>query len=88
MKWLCKDNPCIDEDLIEGLISKKTKAIVPVHYAGFSCNMEMIISIAKKYDLFVVEDAAQAHGALYQSNKIGNHGDVVAWSFYPGKNLG
>ena len=86
------DNPCIDEDLIEGLISKKTKAIVPVHYAGFSCNMEKIISIAKKYDLFVVEDAAQAIDNYYiDSDKnlipIGTQGHLSTFSFHESKNI-
>ena len=73
---------------IEEAITKKTKAIIPVHLYGQPVDMDKIIIIAKKYGLYVIEDAAQAHGATYKDKKIGSHGDLVAWSFYPGKNLG
>tara|TARA_B100000886_G_scaffold80657_1_gene52463 strand:+ start:6062 stop:7153 length:1092 start_codon:yes stop_codon:yes gene_type:complete len=78
----------IDYTKIEKVISKKTKAIIPVHLYGQPCNLDPIISIAKKYNIKVIEDAAQAHGAKYKGKLIGAHGDLVAWSFYPGKNLG
>lgn len=78
----------IDYTKIEKLISKKTKAIIPVHLYGQPCNLDPIISIAKKHNIKVIEDAAQAHGAKYKGEHIGAHGDLVAWSFYPGKNLG
>jgi len=82
------DSYSIDVSKIERVISKKTKAIIPVHLYGQPADMDKIIKIAKNYDLYIVEDAAQAHGATYKDNKIGSHGDLVAWSFYPGKNLG
>ena len=78
----------IDCTKIENAITNKTKAIIPVHLYGQPARIDTILSIAKKYDLKVIEDAAQAHGAIYKNKKIGSHGDLVAWSFYPGKNLG
>ncbi len=83
-----KDNCLIDVNEIEKAITKNTRAIIPVHLYGQPANLEEILKIADNYNLFVIEDAAQAHGAMYQSKKIGSHGDIVAWSFYPGKNLG
>ena len=78
----------IDVNLIESAITEKTKAIIPVHLYGQPADLDPIIKIAKKYDLKVLEDAAQCHGAKYKGKRIGTHGDAVAWSFYPGKNLG
>jgi dTDP-4-amino-4,6-dideoxygalactose transaminase len=78
----------IDPVLIEDKITSKTKAIIPVHLYGRPASLSSIISLAKKHGLYVIEDAAQAHGASYEGSKIGSHGDIVAWSFYPGKNLG
>ena len=78
----------IDPSLIEKKINKKTKAIIIVHLYGLPADINSIRKIAKKYKLHVVEDAAQAHGAKYKDKKIGAHSDIVAWSFYPGKNLG
>jgi dTDP-4-amino-4,6-dideoxygalactose transaminase len=78
----------IDPNKIEKLINKKTKAIVVVHYAGISCDMEQILKIVKKYNLYLIEDAAQAHGASHCNRKVGNLADAAAFSFYPGKNLG
>ena len=78
----------INPELIEGAITGRTKVILPVHLYGQTADLDPIISIARKYDLRVVEDAAQAHGATYKGKRIGSHGDVVAWSFYPSKNLG
>lgn len=73
---------------IEEKITEKTKAIMPVHLYGQSCDMDPIIEIAKKYNLYVIEDCAQAHGASYKGQKVGTFGDVSGFSFYPGKNLG
>jgi dTDP-4-amino-4,6-dideoxygalactose transaminase len=82
------DDYNIDPANIEKAITSKTKCILAVHLYGHPAPLSEIMRIAKKYSLFVVEDAAQAHGAEYRGQKIGCHGDVVAWSFYPGKNLG
>ncbi len=79
---------CINPDLIEEKITSKTKAIIVVHLYGQITPMEKILKIAKKYNLKVIEDSAQAHGAVYQNKKAGNLGDAAAFSFYPGKNLG
>jgi dTDP-4-amino-4,6-dideoxygalactose transaminase len=78
----------INPDEIESRITSKTKAILPVHLYGQLCKMEVINSIAKKHNLLVVEDAAQAHGAEWNGTKAGNFGNAAAFSFYPGKNLG
>jgi dTDP-4-amino-4,6-dideoxygalactose transaminase len=78
----------INPDLIEKNITKRTKAILPVHLYGQVCQMDKINKIAKKYNLKVVEDSAQSHGAEYEGIKCGNLGDASGFSFYPGKNLG
>ena len=78
----------IDPARIEEKISSKTKAIMPVHLYGQSCDMDPIMAVAEKYKLKVVEDCAQAHGATYKGKKIGTFGDAAGFSFYPGKNLG
>lgn len=78
----------IDPSKIAEKITKKTKAIMPVHLYGQPCDLDPIMEIAKKYNLFVVEDCAQAHGATYKGNVIGSFGDAAGFSFYPGKNLG
>lgn len=77
----------INSDLIESKITKKTKAIVPVHYAGASCSMEAILFLARKYNLFVVEDAAQCIGAYYKNKHLGTIGDLGALSFHYTKNI-
>lgn len=78
----------IDPARIEAAITPRTKVILPVHLYGQPADLDSILFVAKKHGLRVLEDAAQAHGARYQGKRIGAHGDVVAWSFYPGKNLG
>ncbi|MET3028189.1 DegT/DnrJ/EryC1/StrS family aminotransferase [Flavobacterium sp. UW10123] len=78
----------INPSLIESKITSKTKAILPVHLYGQLCDMTEITSIAKKYNLKVIEDCAQAHGAILENKKAGNWGDAAGFSFYPGKNLG
>jgi len=78
----------IDHSKIEAAITTKTKAIIPVHLYGQACEMVSIMSIAEKYNLFVVEDNAQAHGASYNGKITGSWGNINGTSFYPGKNLG
>ena len=78
----------IDPTKIEAAITDKTKAIMPVHLYGQACDMDPIMEVAKKYNLYVVEDCAQAHGAKYKGKVIGSFGDAAGFSFYPGKNLG
>lgn len=73
---------------IEAAITSRTRALLPVHLYGQSADLDPILDIARRYGLRVIEDAAQAHGARYKGRRIGAHGDIVCWSFYPGKNLG
>lgn len=81
------DSPNIDENAIEPLITSKTKAIVLVHYAGISCDMDTIVSIAKKHNLFVIEDAAQAIESFYKKKPLGSLGDLGTFSFHETKNI-
>jgi len=78
----------INPSLIEEKLTDKTKAIMPVHLYGQACDMDPIMKIASKHNLYVVEDCAQAHGATYKGRKIGSFGNAAGFSFYPGKNLG
>lgn len=78
----------IDAARIPAAITTRTKAIIAVHLYGQPCELDKIGAIAAEHGLTVLEDAAQAHGATYRSVPIGGHGNPVAWSFYPGKNLG
>lgn len=78
----------IDPSKIEEKITEKTRAIMPVHLYGQACDMDPILEIAHKYNLFVVEDCAQAHGSTYKGRRVGSFGDAAGFSFYPGKNLG
>ena len=87
-----KDHPGIDEDLIEPLITEKTKAIVPVHYAGVACDMDKIMALADKYNLYVIEDAAQAIDSYYTGKNgikrpLGSIGHLAAFSFHETKNI-
>lgn len=87
-----KDHPGIDEDKIEALITDRTKAIVPVHYAGVACDMDKIMDIANKYNLYVVEDAAQAVESFYTGRDgikraLGSIGHLAAFSFHETKNI-
>ena len=89
---LCEPNidTClIDASLLEAKITSKTKAILPVHLYGQLCDMDALHTVAKKYNLKVIEDSAQSHGAVFiNGKKSGNLGDAGGFSFYPGKNLG
>lgn len=78
----------IDVTKIEEAITSRTKAIIAVHLYGQPCDMDVICDIAKLHNLYLIEDCAQAHGARYKSKLIGSFGDISAFSFYPGKNLG
>ena len=73
---------------LEKAVTPRTKAIIPVHLFGQAADMDPILEFARKHDLFVIEDAAQAHGAEYKGRKVGTLGDAGCFSFYPGKNLG
>lgn len=78
----------IDIDQLEKNITKKTKVIIPVHLYGSPCDIKKIIKIAKKYNIYVIEDTCQAHGAELNNNKLGTFADIGVYSFYPAKNLG
>jgi dTDP-4-amino-4,6-dideoxygalactose transaminase len=78
----------IDPAKIEAAITPKTRAIIPVHLYGQPADMDPIMEIARRHNLVVIEDAAQAHGAEYKGRRIGSIGDMACFSFYPGKNLG
>ena len=78
----------IDPGRIEAAISERTKAVVPVHLYGQPADMDRILAIARKHNLAVIEDAAQAHGAEFKGRRAGSMGDIACFSFYPGKNLG
>ena len=78
----------IDPTLVVAAITERTKEIVVVHLYGQPAQLDQILEIGRRHQIPVVEDAAQAHGALYKGVKIGSHSDAVAWSFYPSKNLG
>jgi dTDP-4-amino-4,6-dideoxygalactose transaminase len=79
---------CMAPEQIERAITPRTKAILPVHLYGCPADMDPILDIAKRHGLVVIEDAAQAHGALYKGRRCGSMGQIAAFSFYPGKNLG
>jgi dTDP-4-amino-4,6-dideoxygalactose transaminase len=81
------DNPNMDVNLIEKLITSKTKVIIPVHYAGIACDMDKMMALAIKYNLFVVEDAAQAIDSYYKEKPLGSIGHMAAFSFHETKNI-
>jgi dTDP-4-amino-4,6-dideoxygalactose transaminase len=83
----CKNNPNIDADKIEALITPRTKVIVPVHYAGVACDMDKIMDIANRHNLFVVEDAAQAIDSYYKGKPLGGIGHFGCFSFHETKNV-
>ena len=85
---ISSDTYNIDVSQIEGKITEKTKAIIPVHLYGQPADMDPILKVAKRHNLAVIEDACQAHGALYENKKAGSMGVAGCFSFYPGKNLG
>lgn len=78
----------VDPERIEEAITARTRAIIPVHLYGQPADMDPILAVARKHKLSVIEDACQAHGALYKGRRAGSLGDIAAFSFYPGKNLG
>ena len=80
----CNIEPCA----LHAALSSKTKCIIPVHLYGCPADLGPIVRFAEDHGLYVIEDAAQSHGARYQGERIGGHSDLVSWSFYPGKNLG
>ena len=82
-----KDTWNIDVNKIEEKITSQTKAIMPVHVFGNPCNMERITEIAKKHNLFIIEDAAEAHGATWNGRKVGSFSDIASFSFFANKNL-
>jgi dTDP-4-amino-4,6-dideoxygalactose transaminase len=81
------ENPNIDVKQIESLITKRTKAIVPIHYAGIACDMDPVMALAKKHGLYVVEDAAQAIDSYYKGRPLGTIGELSAFSFHETKNI-
>lgn len=83
----CKDNPNIDADKIEELITPRTKVIIPVHYAGVACDMDKIMDIAARHNLLVVEDAAQAIDSYYKDRPLGSIGHMGCFSFHETKNI-
>lgn len=82
-----RDNPNIDADKIESLVTERTRAIVPVHYGGVACDMDRITEIARRHNLFVVEDAAQAIDSFYKGIPLGSIGDLGCFSFHETKNI-
>ena len=81
------ENYCMCPESLERNITKKTKAIIPVHFAGSACNMKAIIKIAKKYNLKIIEDCAQAHGTKYNGKIVGSFGNISCFSFYATKHM-
>ena len=84
----CEATANLDPDRLVHALTARTKAVMPVHLYGQPAALAAVLAFARQHGLKVIEDAAQSHGARYKGKRIGAHGDVVAWSFYPGKNLG
>ena len=84
----CDDYHNIDTEAAESAITSNTKAIACVHLYGQPCNLDRLKAITSRHNIHLIEDAAQAHGALYRARRVGGIGDIAAFSFYPGKNLG
>lgn len=82
------DTHTLDPDRVEAAITPRTRVILPVHLYGLPADMDPLCAIARRHGLRILEDGAQSHGARYKGRPLGAHGDAVAWSFYPGKNLG
>ena len=80
-----RDSWCIDPDEIEKAVTKKTKAIIPVHLYGQPCDMDRVMDVARRHGLYVIEDCAEAHGAVYKGRKVGSFGDISCFSFYGNK---
>jgi dTDP-4-amino-4,6-dideoxygalactose transaminase len=78
----------LDVDRLRAVLTSRTRAVMPVHLYGLPADLAPLLEFAAAHGLKVVEDGAQSHGARYRSQRVGAHGDIVAWSFYPGKNLG
>lgn len=78
---------CMDPTSVKGLLTSKTRAILPVHFAGLACDLDSINKICKKHNIVLIEDAAHAVGTTYKNKKIGSHGTAVCFSFHPAKNL-
>ncbi len=85
---VCSDTYCMNPDLIEAAITEKTKAVIPVHFYGNSCDMDAIRAICKKHNLYLVVDCAQSAGTRYKGERKNTLGDVSCFSFFPTKNLG
>jgi len=90
IKWvdIDEDSLTIDIDKIEENITSKTKVILLVHLYGICCDMDKILELKNKYNLYLIEDCAQAHGSMWKNKKLGSFGDIGCFSFYPSKNLG
>ncbi len=78
----------LDPAAVEPAVTSRTRALLPTHLYGQPADLDPLLAIARRYDLRLIEDAAQAHGSRYKGQRIGAHGDIVCWSFYPSKNLG
>jgi dTDP-4-amino-4,6-dideoxygalactose transaminase len=83
-----RDTMLLDPQLLAQVVTSRTRAIIPVHLYGQPCEMDAILTVARRRGLKVIEDAAQAHGARWRGRRVGSIGDVACFSFYPGKNLG